>query len=65
MPCRMLSAPAGDHGCGETEPGIARGQRRAEAGHRAQQHHTFYTQIQHPGALGKDFTDAGKQQNRP
>ena len=36
----------------------------AEAAHRADQHHAFHTQVHHPGALGEQLADCGKQKHR-
>jgi hypothetical protein len=47
-PWARLRTPAGQHRQQQPQPRVAGGQRHAEAGHGADQHHAFDAQVQYP-----------------
>jgi hypothetical protein len=53
----------GQHRQQQPQPRVSRGQRHAETGHGADQHHAFDAQVQDARPLGQQFADAGKEQH--
>ncbi len=56
--------PRGDHAHQHPQPRILAAVGDGKTGQRADQHHPFYPQIEHPGTLGDQFPQGGKQERR-
>jgi hypothetical protein len=60
---RQAQCAPGDGARGQPEPGVARVERHAKAGHCPEQHHPLDPKIGGAGALGDDGAEGGRKQD--